>query len=209
MLPIMANKIENSAGTGKPISQEFTTETLSATTSISTPSLNVASSMLAADSTSVTADVPVTINNTLDVKPGDTSVLTANSSQVTINKPTNITGTTGIKGNIQISKSSSEATDGNLTVAGTGSFGDKLTVSSNGASITGETTVSGNLINKNGTFKANKITVNYGDGSSGYKVELDSNSNNIISVFGNRPKDEGGVDTYGKIFSVDVTNGET
>lgn len=199
MLPISASKIENSAGV--PISNEFTTGTLSAATSISTPELSVAGDKLIAKSDNITANVPVTINSTLDVKTGNTSVLKAESTKVTINKPTDITGTTEIK------KSSGEATDGNLTVAGTGNFGGKLTVTTGGADITGATTISGNLINKNGTFEANKITVNYGDGSSGYKVELDSTSNNIISVFGKKPED--GTNAQGKIFSVDVTNGET
>ena len=127
MLPIMTNKIENSAGTGKPISQEFTTETLSATTSTNTQSLNVASDKLIVNSSSITANVPVTINNTLEVKTGNTSVLKAESTKVTINKPTNITGTTTIKGTTKIENSSSETADGNLIVAGTGSFGGKLT----------------------------------------------------------------------------------
>ena len=119
----MANKIENSAGTGKSISQEFTTETLSATTIISTPDLRVASDKLTVNSGNITAKVPVTINNTLEVKTGNTSVLKAESTKVTINKPTYITGTTTIKGTTQIDNSSSGATDGNLIVAGTGSFG--------------------------------------------------------------------------------------
>ena len=126
-LPIMANKIENSVGTGKPISQEFTTEILSATTIISTPDLRVASDKLTVNSGKITAKVPVTINNTLEVKTGNTSVLKAESTKVTINKPTNITGTTTIKGTTQIDNSSSGATDGSLIVAGTGSFGGKLT----------------------------------------------------------------------------------
>ena len=110
-LPIMANKIENSAGTGKSISQEFTTETLSATTIISTPDLRVASDKLTVNSGKITANIPVTINNTfLDVKTGNTSVLKVDSEKVTINKPTEIKGT-----------------NGNLIVAGTGSFGGKLT----------------------------------------------------------------------------------
>lgn len=178
-LPIMANKIEDSAGTGKPISQEFTTETLSATTSTNTQSLNVASDKLIVNSSSITANVPVAINNTLEVKDStDTSsILKAENDQVVINKPTYITG------------------------AG------KLTVTAGGADITGATTVSGNLINTNGTFKANKITVNYGDGSSGYKVELDSTSDNIISVFGKISEDD--TNASGKIFSVDVTKGVT
>lgn len=124
-LPIMANKIEDSAedNAGVPISSKFTTETLSATTSISTPSLNVASDKITANSSSLIANVPVTINNTLDVKTGSTSILKAESTKVTINKPTTISGTTAIngtttiKGATTIENSSSEATDGNLTVA--------------------------------------------------------------------------------------------
>ena len=143
MLPIMANKIENSAGVS--ISASFTTETLSATTNISTPSLNVAGDKLIVDSGKVTANVPVTINNTLEVKTetGDTSVLKAENDKVVINKPTDITGATTIKGTTQINKSSSEATDGNLTVVGTGNFGGKLTVTAGGAEITGATILRG------------------------------------------------------------------
>ena len=113
-LPIMANKIENSVGTGKPISQEFTTETLSATTIISTPDLRVASDKLTVNSGKITAKVPVTINNTLEVKTetGETLVLKVDREKVTINKPTEIKGA-----------------NGNLIVAGTGSFGGKLTAS--------------------------------------------------------------------------------
>ena len=144
-LPIMASKIEDSAegNAGVPISRKFTTETLSATTSISTPSLNVASSQLIANSDNIIANVPVTINSTLDVKTGNTSVLKAENNQVIINKPTNITGTTTIKGATQIENSSSEATDGNLKVEGTGNFGDKLTVASGGVEITGATEIKG------------------------------------------------------------------
>ena len=140
-LPIMANKIENSAGTGKQISQEFTTETLSATTSISTPSLNVANGQLIANSDGIIASTSVTINNTLEVKDSTatTSVLKAENNQVVINKPTNITGTTTIKGAIQIENSSDTATDGNLKVAGTGTFNSKLTVTADGADISGTT----------------------------------------------------------------------
>ena len=126
-LPIIANKIENSAGTGKSISQEFTTETLSATTIISTPDLRVERDKLTVNSGKITAKVPVTINSTLDVKTGNTSVLKAENNQVIINKPATITGKTTIKGTTKIENSSSEATDGNLIVAGTGSFIGKLT----------------------------------------------------------------------------------
>ena len=76
-LPISASKIENSAGV--PISSEFTTRALSAatidaTTSISTPgfvntrNLAVATDKLLANSDNIIANVPVTINNTLEVK---------------------------------------------------------------------------------------------------------------------------------------------
>lgn len=146
-LPIMANKIEDSAedNAGVPISSKFTTGTLSATTSISTPELKVASDKLIAKSDGITASTPVTINSTLDVKTGNTSVLKAENNQVIINKPTNITGTTTIKGDTQIKKSSSGATDGNLKVAGIGNFGNKLTVTSGGASITGTTELIGTV----------------------------------------------------------------
>ena len=104
MLPIMANKIENIADTGKSISQEFTTETLSATTNISTPSLNVASGQLIANSDGITAKAQVTINNTLEVKDSTatTSVLKAENNQVVINNPTNIIGDVGITGDTTI-----------------------------------------------------------------------------------------------------------
>ena len=127
-LPIMANKIENSAGTGKPISQEFTTEILSATTIISTPDLRVASDKLTVHSGNITAKVPVTINNTLEVKTGNTSVLKAENDKVVINKPTYIKGS-----------------GSNLIVDGTGEFGGKLTVSKNGADITGATDLRGTV----------------------------------------------------------------
>lgn len=158
-LPIMANKIENiiknkdsvENGTGKPISQEFTTETLSATTSISTSKLSVASDKLTVTSGNITANVPVTINNTLEVKDSTatTSILKAESAKVTINKPTNI-----------------EGADSNLTVAGTGKFGGKLTVSSNGADITGTTDLKGTV------GITGKTTI----GSGSNKTEIENNN---------------------------------
>ena len=182
MLPISANKIENSAGV--PISTSFTTETLNANTSISTPELSVAIDKLTANSDGITAKAPVIINSTLEVKPGDTSVLTAGSTEVTINKPTTInggitaTGTgkfsgkltvtaggTDITGDTQIKKSSSGATDGNLTVAGTGNFGDKLTVSKGGADITGATSLKGTV------GITGKTTI----GTGGAKTEIENN----------------------------------
>lgn len=161
MLPISASKIENSAGV--PISNEFTTRTLSATTSISTPELSVASDKLTVNSENITANVPVTINNTLEVKDSTatTLILKAESERVTINKPTYITGTTEIK------KSSSEATDGSLTVAGTGGFGDKLTVSSGGADITGDT-----QIKKSSSGATNGNLIVAGRGSFGGELSV-------------------------------------
>lgn len=174
-LPIMANKIEDSAeaNAGVPISSKFTTGTLSATTSISTPELSVASNTLIAKSDGITVNVPVTINNTLDVKTGDTSVLKAESTKVTINKPTDITGTTEIK------KSSSGATDGNLKVAGTGNFGGKLTVQNGGADITGSTQISkssskatdGNLTVAGTVGITGKTTI----GTDSAKTEIENN----------------------------------
>lgn len=165
MLPIMANKIEDSAedNAGVPISSKFTTETLSATTSISTPELSVASDKLTVNSENITANVPVTINNTLEVKDSTatTLILKAESERVTINKPTYITGTTEIK------KSSSEATDGSLTVAGTGGFGDKLTVSSGGADITGDT-----QIKKSSSGATNGNLIVAGRGSFGGELSV-------------------------------------
>ena len=226
-LPIMANKIENSAGV--PISASFTTETLSATTSISTPSLNVASGKLTVNSGNITANVPVTINNTLEVKDSTatTSILKAESEIVTINKPTNITGTTTIKGTTQINKSSSEATDGNLKVEGTGEFGGKLTVTAGGTDIIGNTQIKksssgatdGNLTvagtvgitgkttigaNKtlteieNDTIKTSKITIEKALGTG--SLVIDKTKNNIIEI-----KDNSNT----LIFSVDTNSGET
>ena len=217
MLPIMANKIEDSAedNAGVPISSKFTTETLSATTSISTPELSVASDKLTANSDNITANVPVTINNTLEVKDSTatTSILKAENDQVVINKPTNITGTTGIKGNIQISKSSSKATDGNLKVAGTGEFGNKLTVTSGGAEIVGDTILSGTtgITGKttigadktlteieNDTIKTSKITIEKASNTG--SLVIDKTKNNIIEI-----KDNSNT----LIFSVDTNSGET
>lgn len=202
-LPIMANKIENSAGTGKPISQEFTTEILSATTIISTPDLRVASDKLTVNSGKITANVPVTINNTLEVKDSTatTSILKAESEKVTINKPTSI-----------------EGTNSNLTVAGTGTFGGKLTVTAGGASITGATILKGTvgITGKTtiGTSSAkteienNKITtaeitadkINIEKASGTGSLVIDKKQNNIIEI--KNSSDE-------LIFSVDTASGET
>lgn len=151
-LSIRASKIENTIknkegvenGTGKPISQEFTTDTLTANTSISTTSLNAknlnvennGSTILTAHSSGITANRAVQINSSLTstslyVINGSTPILKAWSEKVTINKPTDIIGTTNIK------NSSGTATDGNLDVAGTGKFGGKLTVTAGGTDITG------------------------------------------------------------------------
>ena len=216
-LPIMANKIENIVknsygvenGTGKPISQEFTTETLSATTSISTPELKVASDKLIAKSNGITAKVPVTINNTLEVKDSTatTSILKAEDDQVVINKPTTIndgiaatgTGSFGgkltvtaggadITGTTQISKSSSEATDGNLTVAGTVGITGKTTIGTGGAVTEIE----------NDTIKTSKITIEKASNTG--SLVIDKTKNNIIEI--KNSSDE-------SIFSVDTGSGET
>ena len=168
-LPISANKIENSAGV--PISTSFTTWTLSAatidaTTIISTPSLNVASDKLIANSDNIIANVPVTINSTLDVKTGDTSVLKAESTKVTINKPTYI-----------------EGANSNLAVAGTGNFGDKLTVSYDGAI----TEIENNII------KTSKIAVDEilpsdsekATASKPIKIVVDNNKTKAVEFYSN------------------------
>lgn len=135
LLPIRTSKIENK--NGAPISSYFTTTTLNTSSltaaSLTATSLSVKSKYdttptLTAYSDTITANASVTINNTLDVKPGTTSVLKAESDKVTINKPTTITGETIIKGATNIENSSDTATDGNLIVAGTGSFSGELSV---------------------------------------------------------------------------------
>ncbi|MDY2737105.1 hypothetical protein [Intestinibacter sp.] len=211
MLPIMASKIEDSAedNAGVPISSKFTTGTLSATTSISTPELTVAGGKFTVDSSSITANVPVTINNTLDVKPVTTSVLTVASEKVTINKPTDITGTTEIK------KSSSGATDGNLTVAGTGKFGGKLTVTTGGADITGATILKGtvDITGKttigsgdtkteieNDAIKTSKITIEKASNTGSLVIDKTEENNHIIEI-----KDKSNT----TIFSVNTESGET
>lgn len=199
-LPISANKIENNAGI--PISTSFTTGTLSATTSTNTQSLNVASDKLIVNSSSITANVPVTINNTLDVKTGDTSVLKAESDQVAINKPTTIIGTTTIKGTTKIENSQSAIADGNLMVSGTGNFGGKLAVSSGGASITGSTQITGKTTigtdtNKteieHDTVTTSKITVG--------SLVINKNTDHILTIE-NKTSNEA-------IFYVDIESGET
>lgn len=189
-LPIMANKIEDSAeaNAGVPISSKFTTGTLSAATSISTPELMVASDKLTVNSDNITANVPVTINSTLDVKTGNTSVLKAESEKVTINKPTNITGTTTIKGATQIENSSSEATDGNLTVAGTADITGKTTIGTGGAVTEIE----------NDTIKTSKITIEKASNTG--SLVIDKKQTNIIEIKDN---------LNNTIFSVDTDSGET
>lgn len=197
-LPIMANKIENiiknkdsvENGTGKPISQEFTTETLSATTSISTPSLNVASGQLIANSDdNIIANVPVTINNTLEVKTGNTSVLKAESTKVTINKPTDITGTTEIK------KSSSGAMDGNLKVAGTVGITGKTTIGTDSA----KTDIENNKITTSEII-ADKINVKKIADTDTYHLIINKEQNNIIEIKNNKNN---------PIFSVNTDSGVT
>lgn len=182
-LPISASKIENSAGV--PISTSFTTETLNANTSISTPELSVAIDKLTANSDNITANVPVTINNTLDVKTGNTSVLKAESTKVTINKPTYI-----------------EGANSNLTVAGTGGFGGKLTVQNGGAEITGDTIINSKTTIgtdgakteiENDQIKTSKITVDEilpsddekATDSKPIKIVVDANSNNAVEFYSN------------------------
>ena len=163
-LPIRANKIENSAGI--PISTSFTTGALNATTSISTPILNVASDKLIAKSDGITAKVPVTINSTLDVKTGSTSILKAENNQVIINKPATITGKTTIgsdssKTEIEnnIIKTSEIAAD-KITVAG-----DKLIVDSGKVTANVPVTINNTLDVKTGSTsilkaESTKVTIN-------------------------------------------------
>ena len=209
-LPIMANKIENSAGTGKPISQEFTTETLSTTTSISTPSLNAKSlivkdnndsTILEAHSSGITANRAVQINSSLtstslDVINGSTQILKAWNEKVIIHKPTTITGT-----------------NSNLTVDGTGEFGGKLTVTTGGASIIGTTILKGkvDITGKttigaagakteieNGTIKTSKITIEKASNTG--SLVIDKKQDNIIEI-----KDKSNT----PIFSVNTDSGVT
>lgn len=193
----MANKIEDSTGTGKPISQEFTTETLSATTSISTPELGVAGDKLIAKSDGITAKAQVIINSTLEVKDSTatTSILKAENDQVVINKPTNITGTTGIKGNIQISKSSSEAADGNLIVAGTVGITGKTTIGTDSA----KTDIENNKITTSEII-ADKINVKKIADTDTYHLIINKEQNNIIEIKNNKNN---------PIFSVNTDSGVT
>ncbi|MDY2734705.1 hypothetical protein [Intestinibacter sp.] len=201
-LPIMANKIEDSAeaNAGVPISSKFTTGTLSATTSISTPELSVASDTLIAKSDGITANVPVTINNTLEVKDSTatTSILKAENDKVVINKPTTIN-------------------DG-IAATGTGSFGGKLTVSNGGADITGTTDLRGTVgitgkttigSDSNKTeIENNKITtseiiadkINIEKASGTVSLVINKNQDKIIEI-----KNKSGT----PIFSVDTDSGET
>lgn len=241
-LPIMANKIENiiknnegvENGTGKPINQEFTTEILSATTSISTPELRVASDKLIANSDNIIAKVPVIINSALDVKTGDASVLTAGSTEVTINKPTTINGgitVTGtgsfggkltvskdgadITGDTQIKKSSSKATDGNLTVAGTGKFGGKLTVTTGGADITGATILKGtvDITGKTTIGSGDTKTEIENDAIKTSKITIEKASNTGSLVIDKTEENNHIIEIKDKsnttIFSVNTESGET
>ena len=219
MLPIMANKIEDSAedNAGVPISRKFTTESIS-TTSLNAKNLNVennGSTILTAHSSGITANRAVQINSSLtstslDVIDGTTPILKAWSEKVTIHKPTSI-----------------EGANSNLTVAGTGNFGGKLTVAAGGADITGDTQIKksssgatdGNLTvagtvgitgkatigaNKtlteieNDTIKTSKITIEKALGTG--SLVIDKTKNNIIEI-----KDNSNT----LIFSVDTNSGET
>ena len=195
MLPISASKIENSAGV--PISNEFTTRTLSATTSISTPALSVANNKLTVNSNNITANVPVTINNTLEVKDSTntSSILKVENNQVVINKPTNITGTTTIKGATQIENSSSEATDGNLTVAGTVGITGKTTIGTDSA----KTEIENNKITTSEII-ADKINVKKIADIDTYHLVINKEQNNIIEIKNNKNN---------PIFSVNTDSGVT
>ena len=160
-LPISASKIENSAGTGKPISQEFATDTLTANTSISTTSLNTkslivknitGSTILEAHPSGITANIAVNVKSnltstSLDVINGSTQILKAWNEKVNIHKPTYIKGA-----------------GSNLIVDGTGKFGGKLTVTAGGTDITGDTQIKksssgatdGNLIVSDGSLTVAK-----------------------------------------------------
>ena len=184
-LPIMANKIEDSAedNAGVPISNKFTTGTLSAatidaTTSISTPSLNVASDKLIANSDNIIANVPVTINSTLDVKTGDTSVLKAESTKVTINKPTYIKGTTEIK-------NSSDELIFSVDTASGETYAKKINV----ATSIAETPITDIFGSTESTIDELKLkTINPGAASySGnpIKIVVGADSNNAVEFYSN------------------------
>ena len=220
MLPIMANKIEDSAedNAGVPISRKFTTESIS-TTSLNAKNLNVennGSTILTAHSSGITANRAVQINSSLTStslyvqQASSTPILKAWSEKVTIHKPTSI-----------------EGANSNLTVDGTGKFGGKLTVTADGADITGDTQIKksssgatdGNLTvagtvgitgkatigaNKtlteieNDTIKTSKITIEKALGTG--SLVIDKTKNNIIEI-----KDNSNT----LIFSVDTNSGET
>ena len=219
MLPIMANKIEDSAedNAGVPISRKFTTESIS-TTSLNAKVLNVknnGSTILEAHSSGITANMAVQIKSkltsySLDVIDGTTPVLKAWSDKVTIHKPTYIKGA-----------------GSNLIVDGTGKFGGKLTVTADGADITGDTQIKksssgatdGNLTVagtvgitgkttigadktlteiENDTIKTSKITIEKASNTG--SLVIDKTKNNIIEI-----KDNSNT----LIFSVDTNSGET
>lgn len=217
-LPIMANKIENiiknnegvENGTGKPINQEFTTDTLTANTSISTTSLNAkslivknitGSTIFEAHSSGIIANIAVNVKSnltstSLDVINGSTQILKAWNEKVNIHKPTYIKGA-----------------GSNLIVDGTGTFGGKLTVSSGGADITGATDLRGTVgitgkttigtcgavtEIENDTIKTSKITIEKASNTG--SLVIDKTKNNIIEI--KNSSDE-------SIFSVDIESGET
>lgn len=205
-LPISASKIDNNAGT--PISSSFTTGTLSATTS-----LNVAYGKFTVNSDSITSNIPVIIKKTLDVNTGSTSstsILKAESTRE--GKKVTINGTTTIKGTTKIQNSSSGVNDGNLTVAGTGSFGDKLTVTTGGASIKGDTTIDGITAIKGKTTigtDTNTKTVIDNDTVTTSKIiagnlVIDKNATNDNKIL--EIKNKAGNEV---IFSVNISSGKT
>ena len=168
-LPIMANKIEDSAedNAGVPISRKFTTESIS-TTSLNAKVLNVknnGSTILEAHSSGITANRAVQIKSkltsySLDVIDGTTPVLKAWNEKVNIHKPTYIKGA-----------------GSNLIVDGTGKLGGKLTVTAGGTDITGDTQI------KKSSSKATdgNLTV-AGTGNFGDKLTVSSGGADITGA---------------------------
>lgn len=174
-LPIMANKIENSAGTGKPISQEFTTEILSATTIISTPDLRVASDKLTVNSNNITANVPVTINSTLNIKAGNTSVLKAESTKVTINKPATIMGKTTIgSGDTKTEIENSTIKTSAINIAS-----NKLIVDSKKVTANIPVTINNTLDVKTETGETSVLTANESQVTINKPTEIKGTSGNL------------------------------
>ena len=186
-----------------PISRKFTTESIS-TNSLNAKSLNVENNgrdILEAFSNSITAYQPVHVKSnlkstSLDVIDGSTQILKAESTKVTINMPTTIKGT-----------------DSNLIVAGKGSFGGKLTVTTGGADITGATDLRGTVgitgkttigadetltEIENDTIKTSKITIEKASNTG--SLVIDKTKNNIIEI--KNSSDE-------SIFYVNTKSGET